>query len=139
MRISDWSSDLCSSDLPANRSHTQDHDRQGARVMGTARNDLGRKAPESGAPDIRAGRRDAAGYAAGFAAAVPDLDQQASLVEANRCYFCYDAPCIEACPTGLDIPGFIRKIATGNTAGAALSSEERRVGKAWIRTVSSRW
>src|SRR3546814_14460009 len=72
------------------------------RSMGTARNDLGRKAPESGAPDIRAGRRDAAGYAAGFAAAVPDLDQQASLVEANRCYFCYDAPCIEACPTGID-------------------------------------
>src|SRR3546814_15305695 len=87
MRICAWSSDVCSSDLayrempacthgPANRSHTQDHDRQGARVMGTARNDLGRKAPESGAPDIRAGRRDAAGYAAGFAAAVPDPERQ---------------------------------------------------------------
>jgi glutamate synthase (NADPH/NADH) small chain len=39
--------------------------------------------------------------------------------EANRCLFCYDAPCIQACPTGIDIPGFIRKIATGNLRGSA--------------------
>ncbi|WP_370151893.1 NAD(P)-dependent oxidoreductase [Ferrovibrio sp.] len=83
----------------------------------------------SGAPgaDIRAGRLDRAGYATNFAAAVPDLDQQAALVEANRCYFCYDAPCIEACPTGIDIPGFIRKIATENTAGAALRIYEQNI------------
>ena len=39
--------------------------------------------------------------------------------EANRCLYCHDAPCIQACPTGIDIPGFIRKIATGNLRGSA--------------------
>src|SRR5262245_9793949 len=46
------------------------------------------------------------------------LDGEA-VAEANRCLFCHDAPCIEACPTGIDIPSFIRKIATGNVAGSA--------------------
>jgi dihydropyrimidine dehydrogenase (NAD+) subunit PreT len=45
-------------------------------------------------------------------------DQQA-VVEANRCLYCYDAPCITACPTGIDIPTFIRRIANENTIGAA--------------------
>jgi len=40
-------------------------------------------------------------------------------VEANRCLFCYDAPCIKACPTGIDVPSFIKKIATGNLLGSA--------------------
>jgi len=40
-------------------------------------------------------------------------------VEADRCYFCHDAPCITACPTGIDIPLFIRQISTGNVSGAA--------------------
>ncbi|WP_374465975.1 NAD(P)-dependent oxidoreductase [Ferrovibrio sp.] len=78
-------------------------------------------------PDIRSGRLAATDYAAGFSAAVPSLDQQAALIESNRCYYCYDAPCIEACPTGIDIPGFIRKIATGNTAGAALRIYEQNI------------
>src|SRR5213075_1890335 len=42
-----------------------------------------------------------------------------AVAEANRCLYCHDAPCIEACPTGIDIPGFIRKISTGNTRGSA--------------------
>jgi glutamate synthase (NADPH/NADH) small chain len=42
-----------------------------------------------------------------------------ALIEANRCLSCYDAPCIAACPTGIDIPGFIKKIATGNLLGSA--------------------
>ena len=42
-----------------------------------------------------------------------------ALVEANRCLYCYDAPCITACPTGIDIPKFIRRIANDNTKGAA--------------------
>ncbi len=42
-----------------------------------------------------------------------------AVVEANRCLFCYDAPCIKACPTSIDIPQFIRKIATGNVEGSA--------------------
>ena len=37
-----------------------------------------------------------------------------ALVEANRCLYCYDAPCITACPTGIDIPKFIRRIANDN-------------------------
>src|SRR5262249_4567130 len=39
--------------------------------------------------------------------------------EASRCLYCHDAPCVTACPTGIDIPGFIRKIATGNVRGSA--------------------
>ena len=42
-----------------------------------------------------------------------------ALVEANRCLYCYDAPCITACPTSIDIPKFIRRIANDNTKGAA--------------------
>ena len=42
-----------------------------------------------------------------------------AVTEANRCIYCVDAPCIKACPTGIDIPTFIHKIATGNTRGAA--------------------
>ncbi|SJZ74041.1 glutamate synthase (NADPH/NADH) small chain [Enhydrobacter aerosaccus] len=49
----------------------------------------------------------------------PPLDRKRALVEASRCYFCYDAPCTQACPTGIDIPGFIRKITTDNVKGAA--------------------
>jgi glutamate synthase (NADPH/NADH) small chain len=61
----------------------------------------------------------AAEIAENFADAHPLLSHDKALVEANRCYFCYDPPCVEACPTGIDIPGFIRGIATGNMAGAA--------------------
>ena len=44
-----------------------------------------------------------------------------ALVEANRCLYCYDAPCIKACPTSINIPQFIRRIANDNTKGAAKS------------------
>jgi dihydropyrimidine dehydrogenase (NAD+) subunit PreT len=49
------------------------------------------------------------------------LDRKRALIEASRCYFCFDAPCLEACPTGIDIPGFIRKISTDNVKGAAVT------------------
>jgi dihydropyrimidine dehydrogenase (NAD+) subunit PreT len=42
-----------------------------------------------------------------------------AVAEANRCLYCHDAPCVQACPTGIDIPGFIRKIGTGNARGSA--------------------
>jgi glutamate synthase (NADPH/NADH) small chain len=44
---------------------------------------------------------------------------QQAIAEAERCLYCYDAPCIQACPTTIDIPTFIRKIATGNVKGSA--------------------
>ena len=43
----------------------------------------------------------------------------AALVEANRCLFCYDAPCIKSCPTSIDVPKFIKQITTGNLKGSA--------------------
>ena len=49
----------------------------------------------------------------------PLYDVAEAMAEANRCLYCADAPCIQACPTGIDIPTFIRKISTGNTQGAA--------------------
>jgi glutamate synthase (NADPH/NADH) small chain len=49
------------------------------------------------------------------------------VVEADRCYFCHDAPCVEACPTDIDIPGFIRGIATGNLKGAATTILEQNI------------
>lgn len=49
----------------------------------------------------------------------PPLTAQEALIEANRCLFCYDAPCTQACPTHIDVPRFIKKIATGNLRGSA--------------------
>jgi glutamate synthase (NADPH/NADH) small chain len=50
----------------------------------------------------------------------PPLTPQAALVEAHRCLYCFDAPCTAACPTHIDVPGFIKRIATGNLRGSAL-------------------
>lgn len=49
----------------------------------------------------------------------PPLSSQEAIDEATRCLYCYDAPCITACPTGIDIPGFIKKITTANLIGSA--------------------
>ncbi len=68
---------------------------------------------------IAAGRLPAGAYAENFSDLHPPLDRHEALVEADRCYFCYDAPCMQACPTSIDIPLFIREIATGNPLGAA--------------------
>src|SRR5262245_11389680 len=54
-----------------------------------------------------------------FAEIAPPLTADAALLEANTCLFCYDAPCTAACPTHIDVPAFIRKIATGNLRGSA--------------------
>jgi dihydropyrimidine dehydrogenase (NAD+) subunit PreT len=55
----------------------------------------------------------------GLAEQLPPLSPQEALVEANRCLFCYDAPCTHACPTHIDIPRFIKKISTDNLIGSA--------------------
>ncbi len=80
-----------------------------------------------GSGDIAAGRLHPADYEANFADIEPPLDPKRALVDSSRCYFCYDAPCIEACPTGIDIPNFIRKIATGNVKGAAVTILEENI------------
>jgi len=49
----------------------------------------------------------------------PPWTEAQALAEANRCLYCTDAPCVTACPTGINIPEFIRKIATGNLRGSA--------------------
>ncbi|TVY10502.1 NAD(P)-dependent oxidoreductase [Paenibacillus cremeus] len=54
-----------------------------------------------------------------FAEVVPGLTRKAAMEESNRCLYCYDAPCIQACPTGINIPSFIKRIATDNLRGAA--------------------
>jgi dihydropyrimidine dehydrogenase (NAD+) subunit PreT len=51
----------------------------------------------------------------------PALGSQSAIAEANRCLYCYDAPCTAACPTHIDVPRFIKKIATGNLRGSALA------------------
>src|SRR5690349_20671621 len=51
----------------------------------------------------------------------PALDAQSALAEATRCLYCFDAPCTAACPTHIDVPRFIKKIATGNLRGSALA------------------
>ena len=57
--------------------------------------------------------------AANLADYKPRYTPQEAIIEANRCLFCFDAPCIQACPTGIDIPSFIKKIANGSPTGAA--------------------
>jgi glutamate synthase (NADPH/NADH) small chain len=57
--------------------------------------------------------------AANMADIHPPLTPQEAVIEANRCLFCFDAPCIKACPTGIDIPSFIKKIVNGNLTGSA--------------------
>jgi glutamate synthase (NADPH/NADH) small chain len=70
-------------------------------------------------PGIVAGRLAPEAYKQAFSDLHPRLDDHEALVAADRCYFCHDAPCITACPTDIDIPLFIRQIATGTPDAAA--------------------
>jgi dihydropyrimidine dehydrogenase (NAD+) subunit PreT len=54
-----------------------------------------------------------------FAEIAPPLTADAALLEANKCLYCYDAPCTLACPTHIDVPSFIKKIASDNLRGSA--------------------
>jgi len=49
----------------------------------------------------------------------PAFDESSAVTEANRCLYCFDAPCAGACPTHIDVPRFIKKISSGNLRGAA--------------------
>jgi dihydropyrimidine dehydrogenase (NAD+) subunit PreT len=70
-------------------------------------------------PGIVPGRLPAEAYAKNFSDHEPPFDMHEARVAADRCYFCHDAPCITACPTSIDIPLFIRQIATGTPEAAA--------------------
>ncbi|MFO1105201.1 MAG: NAD(P)-dependent oxidoreductase [Amaricoccus sp.] len=76
-------------------------------------------APNPQTAGIVAGRLPAAEIAANFADIAPPLTAHEAAVAADRCYFCFDAPCMAACPTAIDIPLFIRQIATGTPEAAA--------------------
>jgi dihydropyrimidine dehydrogenase (NAD+) subunit PreT len=76
---------------------------------------------------IAPGRLPPDQYASNFSDLHPRLDRHEALVEADRCYFCYDAPCQTACPTSIDIPMFIREISTGNPLGAAETIFEQNI------------
>jgi len=54
-----------------------------------------------------------------FSELKPPLTPQAAVIESNRCLNCFDAPCTSACPTHIDVPGFIKRIASGNLHGSA--------------------
>ena len=75
--------------------------------------------PATRACGIHAARLDLAAYAHNFGDAHPALTRPQALIEAERCYYCFDAPCIAACPTGIDIPTFIQRVAQDNNRGAA--------------------
>jgi len=78
-------------------------------------------------PGIVAGRLTAEALSENFADKAPPLTAHEALVAADRCYFCYDAPCITACPTAIDIPLFIRQIATGTPEAAARTIFEQNI------------
>ncbi len=70
---------------------------------------------------------DDSAYERNFADINPRLTATQAVAEGSRCLFCYDAPCIQACPTAIDIPGFIRKITTGTLKGSARTILEANV------------
>ena len=78
-------------------------------------------------PDVRAGRLSVHQYAENFSDAHPPLTPSQALIESERCYYCADAPCVAACPTGIDIPSFIHRIADANLRGAARTILEANV------------
>ncbi len=70
-------------------------------------------------PDIQPNRLEKSEIDENFADLHPPLSRSEALIEADRCYFCFDAPCTTACPTGIDIPAFIQKIRSDNIRGSA--------------------
>jgi glutamate synthase (NADPH/NADH) small chain len=85
----------------------------------TGDRETGGPATGSRIPGIAAGRLGREALDENFADIHPPLSPHEALVEADRCYFCHDAPCLNACPTGIDIPLFIRQIAAGSPNASA--------------------
>lgn len=76
---------------------------------------------------VQAGRLPPEALAENFQDLHAPLDHHEATVAADRCYFCYDAPCITACPTAIDIPLFIRQIQSGQPDGAAKTIFEQNI------------
>ena len=76
---------------------------------------------------VQAGRLTNEALAENFADLHAPLDSHEAMVAADRCYFCYDAPCITACPTAIDIPLFIRQIQASQPNGAAKTIFEQNI------------
>jgi len=70
-------------------------------------------------PALQTGQMSAVAIDDNFTDLHPPFSTLQAMAESNRCLYCYDAPCVTACPTSIDIPSFIRKISTGNPDGAA--------------------
>lgn len=71
------------------------------------------------APGIQPARRAPDAYAREFADCAPPLTATQAVIEAERCYYCFDAPCSRACPADIDVPSFIQRIVQSNDRGAA--------------------
>ncbi len=80
-----------------------------------------------GAPDVQSARLSREEIDGNFADLHPPLKRSEALIEADRCYFCFDAPCTTACPTGIDIPSFIQKIRSDNIRGSAHTILEENI------------
>jgi dihydropyrimidine dehydrogenase (NAD+) subunit PreT len=78
-------------------------------------------------PGVVSGRLTGDALAQNFGDLHPLMGDHEALVAADRCYFCYDAPCITACPTSIDIPLFIRQISADGTRGAAKTILEQNI------------
>ncbi len=78
-------------------------------------------------PGVAAGRLPDRAYAENFADLHPPYTAHEAAVAADRCYFCHDAPCVAACPTAIDIPLFVRQIATGTPRAAAKTIFDRNI------------
>lgn len=78
-------------------------------------------------PGVVAGRLQAPVLDENFGDLHPPLDKHEAQVAADRCYFCHDAPCMDACPTDIDIPLFIRQIMTGTPEAAAKTILEQNI------------
>ena len=78
-------------------------------------------------PGIVPGRLGAEEIGRNFSDLHAPLDRHEATVAADRCYFCHDAPCVTACPTAIDIPLFIRQIATGLPEAAAKTIFEQNI------------
>ena len=81
----------------------------------------------SNPPDVKPGRLSKKEIDRNFGDLHPPLSRSEALIAADRCYFCYDAPCTTACPTGIDIPSFIQKIRSDNIRGSARTILEENI------------